>query len=359
MAKKPRVYYSPTGDSMPKRMGDYVPGEGYKTASVREGSNVDISNAMNSYKPVSRSCRDDGYYADMLTGKAPWDGHDEGFCKNAAAEQLINAGCKPIGRVFTDDDATQKQIVNQHKYGRRVYVNVVEGSNGAPTVYDLWMDASNGNDFKYNKVASPTQQGGVAQKVKRNIIPKGTTKLAWDRAQELGFLNGMEYLGFNQYKEASAGKDPDGIWWKKSYTDKETGETKYYLVKENGVENGVDMGGKQVKAVTSSPKKEERKVATKVVKTNVKVASKVPIKKASVGSEREDAKDTPASKSVGVKNKIINLEKGDWKKEISEYIKAIEKSGINPIKMEVKIVDWVLNDFFSLNEDADDANIDD
>jgi hypothetical protein len=349
--KKQRVYYSPTSGNLSKKMGEFVPGEGYQNAGVREGSSVDINNALNAFAPVRRANTDNGPYSELVTGSAPWDGYEDGFYKNANADNLEKAGCKFIGRANTDDEATQRQVVAQSKYGRKVYVNAIEDGNGNALMYDLWMDATNSknSNFQYAKVAAPVEMGGVAYKVKRNIIPKGVTKLAWDYAQESGYLGNMEFLGFGQYKEASAGKDPEGIWWKKSYTDGDTGETKYYLVKENGVENAVDVGGKNVKAVKSASNIEEGKVAEKIKK--VKVASKIPIKKANVGSEREDAKDTPASKSVGVKNKTIDLSKSDWKKEVSDYVASIKKSGMTPKVMEIKIVDWIVNDFFSLNED--------
>jgi len=149
----------------------------------------------------------------------------------------------------------------------------------------------------------------------------------------LGLVKDMRYEGFNMYKEADAGHDPDGIWWKEK-VDGPDGTPKYYLVKQKGVVHAKDAGGNKVEAIVGKHSKEAN------AKKTVKMAPKVRIKTAAA-EDREESKNTAATLVSNVPEKNIDVVSGDWKSKIAEYLKKCEKNGIKPKTLQVKVIDYM------------------
>ena len=353
MKKQQRREYNPSISEIGvKKMGGFTPGSGYNDKQY-EGRSVNRDFVINNYTVKRASSDGSEHYNNIVFGGSDFNIKDKLFAKTESPDKLVHLGYRWLGTTTDPEEAERKQIIAEDKFKKEVRINIVKNASSDETIYELWANVNNDDSFQYTNVAQNLEQGveKIASKVKKTIIPEGITKIAWNDAQRLGILSSMKDCGFDMYKEAGAGGDPHGIWWKESYTDNDTGETKYYLVKENGVERAVDLGDRKVKAIKGKGDNmhEQKNAETLAVKIKLaktagtKIANKVPIKKASVGDEREDGKDTPASKSVGVKNKTIDLAKGDWKKEITAYLKQVKDNGLEPQEIEVKVIKWVVN----------------
>jgi len=329
MAKKNRRIYDPSINSiMPKKMGNFEPGKDALGQNTVKSSDAVHSNL------ISRANGDDGNYARLLASNFPWDEalrEDEvstGSLYNDSRltpSELISRGYVLYDRSPDKIDAEARQVLASRKTGLKTYLLSSKEGN----IHEIWVQKYSDGQSQMGNIATPFIQPPRKTKtaVKKAVRkpPKNITKIAWNRAIELGIVDGMIDCGFDMYKEA--GGEPGGIWWKEAIEDEDTGEVKYYLVKQKGVEIAEDVGSKKVKAVVAK-----------------KILAKKIVKKAAVGDEKEDDKGTGASKSSGIPIKTIDLTKSDWKKSIDEYLKECKENSFDPKKMEIKIIEWMGKD---------------
>jgi len=290
---------------------------------------------------ISRASTDStNYYGKILASNFQWDeslGEDEVTSSSEYNQKILTAsdlrgmGFQIVAREANLEAVEAKEVLLRQKTKGKPSHIVQAGTSEQP-VFELWYQP---NPAAYiGKVAdwSDKKMVKVATKRQKYVIASDITKIAWDQVERYGLLDGMEHVGFNVYQSS----EPGGIWWKEKVEDPETGDIKYFLVKKKGTDKAKDVGGNKVVSVSKAASAETEMV---------KVAQKVLIRKA-VDQEitKEDATDTQATKSSGVKAKTIDVTGSGWKKEVEDYLKECKDNGFKVEKMEVKVVDWKAKD---------------
>ena len=344
MAKKSdRREYNPNmRDIMPKRMG------GYEAGRMANGEmSVQTPNALYSQQ-INRVSNVSNGYADVIASNFAFDDdlEKDSLTTKLAGEESVNpAALKKLGFVLYGrygdvEQAESMKVLAERKEGKKIHIYAGQNSDGQ--FYDLWIHRySESDNMKFSKVASPDMsEKKVAFKKATYKLKQGMTKIAFDRATQLGIINSMTDCGFNMYKEAGAGDDPDGIWWKEKEVDPSTGEAKYYLVKQKGVIKARNVDNKKVEPVIG--KEDVDKKQKKASIEMKKIAHKVILKTAK--EDKDDSADTAAVSHSDVPAKVVNLQFDSWKDEVVQYVRKCKEKGMKPKKMEVKIIDWVAED---------------
>jgi hypothetical protein len=310
---------------MPRKTGAFTP-----NANMTKSGN-DYGFLVNRYTSDEA---DDSYHK-LLASNYPWMDTDEQvgsvtevqekLASNYTGVELVKMGFEIQGHYKVAEQAEAEKIIYEKQYNRQAHI-VIAGNSKQP-IFEMWVPRKTeaednmitpgfGKSAGWN-IAEGKGVVKVATKTVKYNVPDSITKIAWNDAIRLGFVNDLEYLGFNKYQS----KGRKGVWWKQRVVDPDTGEDKEYLVRENQIDHATDTGAMKVEGV--------KKMAKRVIK-----------KVASTDKADKEEQQTSASKSSGIDTLVVDLDGTGWKKEIDDYLKEVKDNQIIAKKMEVKIVDW-------------------
>jgi hypothetical protein len=244
---------------------------------------------------------------------------DDAEVKHLTATDLSKLGYELHARTENKEEAHANQIILAKK---GVNSHMLKSGTTIKPVFEVWSQKHELNPDGFGSRVSNFngKNNYVTEKKAKYVIPNHIEKIAWDIVENKGLLNGMRYKAFDCW----ASNDGNGVWWKETVADEETGEKKTYLVRQRDVSKGIDAGGKNVKGITQKVAKTE-KIVKKAKKT-------------------EDHNDTAAVNSSATGVFLVDLTKSDWKKEVDDYLKKCKHEKMQPKQMEVRVTEWTPDD---------------